>query len=322
MGGSDLTDLFKQLPIGFFVVPLVAGGLYVAMMTVIFRRARERRRRAREALGLNQPEVQAPKPAKPAKPVITPLPEPDLGMILPEPTLDLLAVPAEKPVTDIIEADVVESAPVRAVSRPVAKPVDYEEAEIIMPPEDAVEVMRVYRDLNDGSLIIQMGNQRYRAVDEIDSADLQRRFSAVVRDLSAMTGSLPTGAPTNVLQPRASGTVPIVGEPARPAPTGVESERMSRFKKMSTPPVVPPSRKGSSEPVPAESIGEAVEDYLQARLLGTPSFSTRSIHIRPAHDHGVRIEVDGHYYESVSDIVDADVREFLMTVMKEWEARH
>jgi hypothetical protein len=36
----------------------------------------------------------------------------------------------------------------------------------------------------------------------------------------------------------------------------------------------------------------------------------------------VRIEVDGHYYDAIDDVVDPDVREFLFAMMREWEARH
>ena len=53
-----------------------------------------------------------------------------------------------------------------------------------------------------------------------------------------------------------------------------------------------------------------------------PQYSMRSIHIRPASDGGVRIEVDNRAYESIADVPDADVRDFLMGLMREWEARH
>lgn len=324
MGGSDFSDLFRQLPIGFFLIPLVAGGVYIAMMAVIFRRARARRHRAREALGLNQTPEQ-PKPRPPIQKLIEKLPEPDLDQLLPEPDLDLLAMPAARPTPEIIEAEVIEPPP--NISRAVSLPTTRQETEIDMAPDsnplsDAVEVMRVYRDLNDGSLIIQMGNQRYRAADEIASGDLQRRFAAVVRDLATMAGeSSGSGAGAPVIQPRTGGTTPILSEPARMAPAGVESDRLVRFKKMGTPPPTPTGRKGK-EPETQLGIGEAVEEYLQSRLLASPEFATRSIHIRMAHDHSVRIEVDGHYYDAVADVVDADVREFLVSVMKEWEARH
>ncbi|MBO9308514.1 MAG: hypothetical protein J7551_01890, partial [Chloroflexi bacterium] len=73
---------------------------------------------------------------------------------------------------------------------------------------------------------------------------------------------------------------------------------------------------------PEVSIAEQIEEFLQARLLASPQFSTRSIHVRPTPDHGVRIEVDGRFYDTVAEVIDPDVREFLMTIMREWEARH
>jgi len=36
----------------------------------------------------------------------------------------------------------------------------------------------------------------------------------------------------------------------------------------------------------------------------------------------VRIEVDGHYFDAIGDVIDPDVRDFLLAMMREWEARH
>ncbi|HLY27480.1 MAG TPA: hypothetical protein VKQ72_14140, partial [Aggregatilineales bacterium] len=63
-------------------------------------------------------------------------------------------------------------------------------------------------------------------------------------------------------------------------------------------------------------------DFLQFKLASHPQFSTRSIHIKPGQNQGVRIEVDNHSYDGIGDVVDPDVREFLFSVMREWDARH
>ena len=56
-------------------------------------------------------------------------------------------------------------------------------------PAGAVEVMRVWRDLGDGSLLIELDGQRFRAPREIPSAELARRFVNVVRELWTMINS-------------------------------------------------------------------------------------------------------------------------------------
>lgn len=352
MGGSDITDFLSQVPIAYILLPLGLGALYVGLMVIIFRRAAQRRRKAREARG----EIPAEKPER-ARSTFSPLNQlKAVGALLqpqrsaanlPEPDLDLLThlpggpgnmvSPASNPLSDVVEAEIVSepkhefdwmvgvtTTPSQAVN-PAVVP-----QEAVMPAKptepapieasDVVEVMRIFRDLNDGGLIIQMGNQRYRTLDEVKNPDLARRFTAVVRELWALVGGgsareLPQITP-----------LPPSGAPAQPS--GLLSRAGSAESEASKPTrlgrLTQQIRGGgkaakSEEP---KGIADAIEEYLQFRLLNTPDFATRSIHIRPALDTGVSIEVDGHYYESINDVIDADVREFLSTVMKEWEARH
>src|SRR5579859_1720425 len=56
--------------------------------------------------------------------------------------------------------------------------------------EDMVEVMRVYRTLTDGKLVVQMGDQRYRSLSEMRDPDMAQRFSDAAQELQAMTGNV------------------------------------------------------------------------------------------------------------------------------------
>jgi hypothetical protein len=349
MGGSDLSDFLRQVPIGMILAPIFFGGIYILIMAIIFRRAAERRRKARAARG----EVIAERP-RTERPLMSRLGQlrslggfvptqaaPDTP--LPEPDLDLLANPivVPKPPPDVVDAEFVtdtgqqydwiagvsEALPTPpAISAVVPQSVPQE---AVMPTKlneptpvetgDTVEVMRIYRDLNDGSLIIQMGNQRYRTLDEVKNPDLARRFSAVVRELWAMvSGSAVRDLPPITPLPAASSSATPPGLLSRTATTETDASKPNRLSRLTQ-----QLRGGKSQkPEEPQGIAYAIEEYLQFRLVNSPEFATRSIHIRPSVDHGVSIEVDGHYYESINDVVDADVREFLSTVTKEWEARH
>ena len=206
-------------------------------------------------------------------------------------------------------------------------------------PADAVEVMRVWRDLSDGSLIIQMGDQRYRSVSEIANTELMRRFSAVVRELWNMVNNggnpgLPGRAQNALPAPETMGTVPPpegsagglkariglltqqaeTDEASKPRPAGFFKQVTRTALGQSPAPAKPEPRR--------DGIADAVEQFLQFKLSHTPQFQMRSIHVRSAIDGGVRIEVDGHYYDGVGDVIDADVREFLLATLREWDARH
>ncbi len=300
MSGSNELDFFSQLFAQAAWLPLSIlffGGLYLFLMVIIFRRAAERRRKAHMALGL-VPSAQPLQSA--AAPVLSRLSRFTQVSRLPEPELDLLvgsAAPESKTLSAELQPALPAATPVEGIM-PMAEMPDNEPVSL---PEDAVEVMRIWRDISDGSLIIQLGDRYYRHSAAISNPEQKRRFEAVVRTLSAMIG-LPSSVPGKAI-------------PASSAPS------------FSTPVTEPPKRGLFGKPKPAEpeppgGIADQVEAFLQERLLASPRFSTRSIHVRPTLDHGVRIEVDGHFYDSVSEVIDPDVREFLMNIMREWEARH
>jgi hypothetical protein len=225
---------------------------------------------------------------------------------LPEPDLDLLVSGSSAP-----SAASLAPMPAAALTPTMPSPVVPHEEGVPMPetiytepvslPEDAVEVMRIWRDIGDGSLIIQIGGQFYRHSTAISNPEQKHRFEAVVRTLSAM---ISTPSAESRKPPSAASSLPAsapVVEPPKRSPLG---------------------RAKPAEPQPEVSIADQIEEFLQARLLASPQFSTRSIHVRPTPDHGVRIEVDGHFYDTVAEVIDPDVREFLTTTMREWEARH
>lgn len=320
-----LGDFVSQIPISFVLVPIFFGVLYIAAMFIVFRRAAERRRRRREAQaggmmamggmvpagaggGFAPMAMMSAQPPKPKAPPITPLPP---VANVPEPDLDMLT-------TSLLdEAERLGTSAAPAVALPTAvpaAPVNMGAVAATQPaPQNAIEVMRLWRDVDDGGLVVQMGDQRFRSLAEIQNPDLVRRLSAVVRDLTTMvSGTAATPVmPIAPLPPRPvptyTSTIPASDESAKAG--GLFGRRIGR----STPP-----KQDDTQPA---GIFAAVEEYLQQKLTMTPQFATRSIHIRPSLDHGIKIEVDGTHYDSIDEVADPAVRDFLFTLMREWEAR-
>jgi hypothetical protein len=355
MSGSDLSD-FLRLPfvtsILLFLIGI--GAIYVALIVIIFRRAAARRRKRREeaaaVAGAAAPQagksnsmplgnfLRGELPERPLPPAewtvpaeLRSLPEPDLDML----TGPLLAEqePAEVATNVIPEESV--TAPAETADW-VAAVVPVEETPMAPATTDsssqesrnvnlgdAVEVMRVWRDLSDGSLIIQMGDQRYRTMNDIQNPDLSRRFVAVVRELWAIVNNAPariTGANESAVVPPPSNSAG--GMKSRMGLLSAEPEQPPRPHMLKQVAKQALGQTGPTQPEQPSGIANAVEDFLQFKLSTTPEFAKRSIHFRPSHDLGVRIEVDGHYYDAIGDVVDPDVREFLQELMREWEARH
>jgi len=94
--------------------------------------------------------------------------------------------------------------------------------------------------------------------------------------------------------------------------------------KMPDKPEIPPRRGRNAPPkeaIPEINIAAAIESYLQHKLMQTPAYAGRNIHVRPASHGGVQIDVDGHIFESVGEVEEVAVREFLATTIAEWQSR-
>jgi hypothetical protein len=190
-------------------------------------------------------------------------------------------------------------------------------------PSDAVEVMRVWRDVSDGSLIIQMNGKVFQTVNEMQDRGLARRFISLVRDLAqlARVGAQAIGMPA----PNFDSTSSVVSEqgswasPKTPNKLPVPSSRPNTDYSNLEPPLIVTGL----EPAPpsTSTIAGQIEELLQYRLTQNPMFQQRSIHVRANTDNTIRIEADGRTYQHVDDVVDVDVREFIQSVIREWEAR-
>ncbi len=307
---SGTGDFLRQVS-GLIAITCVAGILWLGLMALVLQRAAERRRRAAQGLeplpslpvaiyrrlvGSGSASGGKVSVAPPSSKVTVPLP--DLTML----TGDLGAQPApppSSPVQPAAPSDPTDSGQPAAVSQSAP------ESPPLPPARDTVELLRVYRDLADGGLILVIGDQQFRSLDELRNADLERRFQLILRDLEALA---------QIAQPAASPVSAAPEAPADDVPTQPPSflRQMRRVAMGQTPePLVPPT--------PQRSIAEEIEDLLQERLRGLPEFGGREIHVRPALSGGVSIEVDGAFYQEVGEVPDEAVRALLMEVVRTWE---
>ncbi|MBI5960587.1 MAG: hypothetical protein HY866_17745, partial [Chloroflexi bacterium] len=198
-------------------------------------------------------------------------------------------------------------------------------------PPDSVELLRVWRDLSDGSLIVEIGGRQFRSLNDLRSADLERRFLNVLRDLTTLSTSSAAAASAAPARPRPA--APTAVPPAAPSPESkTPKDKMpdqdaengpvslspgSMFRQMRR--VAMGQGPAPVERKPEQTIAEQIENILQARLVDLPEFRKRSIHVSPALSGGVRIEVDGQFYDGVGDVEDQAVRDLLIEVVRVWE---
>lgn len=303
---SGVTDFFRQIPQGFILMFCGSG---ILLVLVVVYSIYSRRKQVTDA----------PYPVSAAPPVYA--------------SYDVAAA-------DLPDLDDLASAELKAHAAAPAKPrpagahvVTLAEGENV----EVVEVLSVLRDVGEGGLIIQIGGKAYRNPPAYADADFKRRLHNTLRDLNGAPAAdaappapdVPAeaheeaepAAPAPVTPPPAAPRVPPPQtsrlDPGVPAPGDLPKFRMPDG------PVVKPKRgeKLVKEPIPEINIAGSIEAFLQHKLARTPQYGGRSIHVVPASHGGVQIEVDGTYYESVAEVADADVRQFLAATIEEWQAR-
>nr|MBN1228707.1 hypothetical protein [Anaerolineae bacterium] len=192
------------------------------------------------------------------------------------------------------------------------------------PGSQAVEVMRVYRDLADGRLMVEVGGKRYRTLQEVPDPEIARQIQGNAQGLLAFAGTdmgdvqppdpyMPE--PVFPLVDNRSSSWPAPPAQEQPAPQqsapkarGILGRRVAQQEEIVIPP--PPT------------IAEQIEDLLQERLAENAEFEGRSIHIRPAPSGiGIIVDVDGNLVESVNDVADERVREFIQCTIRQWEEK-
>jgi hypothetical protein len=179
----------------------------------------------------------------------------------------------------------------------------------------AAEAMVLLRDPRDGRLIVHVGDTGYKSLD--GAAGVRAAVNAAVGELTHL---LNTGEHKRSVDAQPSRPAPL------PPPTGTNAMPgdLPRYTELKDEKV----SRGAFRPhktempvIPELNIPAAIEAYLQYKKGFTDEYAHRSIHVLPAIGGGVRIEVDGTYYDSVGDVADSEVRAFLQATIQEWQKR-
>jgi hypothetical protein len=189
----------------------------------------------------------------------------------------------------------------------------------------ATEVLTVLRDAADSSLIVQIGDRSYRNPPSLADADFKRRYNAIIRELFlASFGDSLNVTPESGEAPAANTST---ATPEELAALGLlEDERVpGDLPKYQWDPLQKPilgrGRKLKFEPVEEISVAEAIEAFLQHKLARAPEFAGRKLHVRSAPGGGLRIEVDGQFFETIDEVSDEAARAFLADAVREWQER-
>ncbi len=217
-----------------------------------------------------------------------------------------------------------------------------------------VEVMRIWRVPPLGKLVVEANGQRYNDLSEITDPKLKQRVMAAIGELITFTGGyqnlVDLGlAPDLAPPPPKSSPDNAPAEPVSPELARQQEEFLARLEAQRDETASRPARRGlgmlrrsdsltDAEPMvtftetgdvlpPKEaaprpqSIAEQIDAIVQKYVTQEPAWHDRGIRLEQNPTGGLRIRVDGVYYEKPADIPDKDVQLLIKTAVKEWNTR-
>jgi hypothetical protein len=207
--------------------------------------------------------------------------------------------------------------------------------------QSELEMMRVLRLPPRGKLVVEVGNRRYEDLSQIGEAEIRQRVTAAIGELIVFAGGysvlVDAGvAPTAVAPPESAHEAVDDSEALRRRQEeflkALEQERdalrmtaSAPKRRLSIPLVTPKAVPESNSPPsmkvedPKLSIVEQIDAILQKYLAAEPSLARRSIHLEQAPGGGLRIFVDGRYFQRPGDIEEREIQLALKMALKEWE---
>lgn len=206
----------------------------------------------------------------------------------------------------------------------------------------ADEVVSILRDPRDGRLIVQIDGEGYRTL--VDTPEVKGEFVKIMKELSGVVAEPDDNPPSpdeSAAEPEVPSSPPAVeaepeGPPASPRPAstppppitpdGQMPGDLPRYRLEDS--LIPPEKGGlfktpkyEPAPTPELNIAASIEAYLQHKLQYTPEYAGRSIHVLPAPDGSVNIQVDDQMFDSVGEVTDDEIRAFLAETIEEWQDR-
>ncbi len=259
----------------------------------------------------------------------------------------------------------VAAAPDPPPSQPItaAAPSSLEPTESAAPPVEMPtrpgEVMRVYRDLQTGQIMIEVEGKQYAHLREIHDAQVGRRVLWAISDLLRFTGGMAANpqALQNIPKPQEPPPVTPLPVPAQPVPSSATpapaAPAPAASAMIETPlprpaPTRPPTyvappvsdlkpqekgigptittffRRGLQPSAPVQrlpSFIEEIETILQTYIESLPTPLPYEVHMRADRSGTLQIEVGNEVYSSPNDVADEHIRSLIKAAVAEWEKR-
>lgn len=171
---------------------------------------------------------------------------------------------------------------------------------------DEIEIMRVLRQPPMGKLVIEANQQRYEQLADIPDSKMQQLIKTAVGELITFVG----------------GYQKLVDAGVAPPLTNSSHAPSSQSSTTPSPPLRPiaPSSPPPASPSSSNNIIDGINNILANKLTSTPKLKGRTIKLAQDPSGGLRIEVDGKFYERPEEIDEKEIQQLLRQSLKEWES--
>lgn len=199
-----------------------------------------------------------------------------------------------------------------------------------------IEMMRVLRVPPLGKLVIAVGEHRIETLAEVSDPKAKQRLLAAIGELIVVAGGYQelvnagVAPPLNVPQPTApreetetAVTTTAAIEEQRRFLAQLEAQR-DAYRAGSRSASVPSPSSVASTPTSAAvqqaGIIAQIDAILQRYIMADPELASRTIYLAHNPAGGLRIHVDGRYYERPREIPDLKIQQIIKQALKEWES--
>jgi hypothetical protein len=193
--------------------------------------------------------------------------------------------------------------------------------------EQEVEVMRVIRVPPLGKLQVQVGNRRFTSLSEVEDEPTKHRLMAAVGELIVFTDGYEALVTAGVAPPLSTDQAGTTSIPASMEDRqnaflaelerqrdAARAEAASAASTAAVEPIV------ESPEASSLSIVGQIDRLLQKHLATQPELSGRSIHLEGDPAGGLRIKIDGRYFQKPGDVEDEAIQQAILSALKEWDA--
>lgn len=201
-----------------------------------------------------------------------------------------------------------------------------------------IEIMHVLRIPPLGKLVVEVSGQRFEKLSEINHEKVEHRLLAAIGELVTFAGGyqalVDAGVASPLAAPQTRPLNPADAEASEQALTAQQARFLAQLEAQrdalrleksasysaSLDPVALATNPTSYRPMTEQSLADQIDAILQKHLAASPELSTRNIRLRENPTGGLRIEIDGHFYDRPREIPELAIQQLIKKALKEWES--